>query len=97
MAERSEDLSDPAGAVFREELDAAISAMLDGLLARGYRIERFAFAFDAELPDRSRAWGARSTGYTGEEGYEALAYAAVAVREASDAAGGPALWERADA
>jgi hypothetical protein len=31
MAERSEDLRDPAGAVFREELDAAISAMLDGL------------------------------------------------------------------
>jgi hypothetical protein len=40
--------------------------------------------------------GARSTGYTGEEGYQALAYAAVAVGEAGDA-GGPALWERADA
>jgi hypothetical protein len=97
MAKRSDELSDPAGAVFRAELDVAISAMLDGLLARGYRIERFAFAFDAELPDRSHAWGARSTGYTGEEGYEALAYAAVAVRAAGEDSGGPALWERAGA
>lgn len=73
----------PPEDVFRVTLDAAISSMLDGLEARGYRVPRFAFAFDAELPDGTPIHGERVTGYTGEEGATALAQAAARVLQAS--------------
>jgi hypothetical protein len=76
-------LDDPGRAVFQADLDAALDRMVDGLEAKGYRVPSFAFAFDAQLPDGSRVWGSRVSGYSGEEGAQALVEAGVRVlREA---------------
>jgi hypothetical protein len=85
--DRGDPFADPVAGVFEAELRYAIDAMLDRLLIWGCRIERFAFANDGRLPDGSPVHGARSTGYDGIDGVEALAQAAVFVLEADDEAG----------